>query len=132
MAWNESFCVGHDLVDTQHQTFFRMVAKAGETAGRGSAREIVGHLNFLAAYTAMHFQDEERLMEACGFPGRDEHRAVHQAFVARVATLLKAHAADPAAANAQQILPLMSEWLVVHILGMDKQFQPWVERMKRG
>jgi hemerythrin len=61
--------------------------------------------------SAMHFQDEERLMEACGFPGLHEHRAVHQGFVTRVATLLKAHAVDPTAVNAQQILPLMSECL---------------------
>lgn len=130
MVWNESFSVGDDLIDAQHQAFFRMVAKAGETADQGSAEEVAGHLNFLAAYAVMHFRDEEKLMAACGFPGLDEHRAAHQQFVARVATLLKAHDSDPMAVTAQQLLPLISDWLVDHILGMDKQFQPWIERQK--
>jgi len=129
-TWNESLRVGDDRIDAQHQSFFRMVAEASEAVERGSLDGLGRNLNFLAAYAVMHFRDEEDLMAACAYPGLVEHRKVHRQFVARVAGLLKAHDADPTAVTAQQILPLMHDWLVFHIQGMDKQFQPWVEGMK--
>ncbi len=130
-AWNESFRLGDDLIDGQHRTFFRMVAQAEESMDRGSVEAVARNLNFLAAYAVMHFRDEERLMSACHYPGLAEHQRAHQAFVARVAGLLKAYETDPTAVTTQQILPMIRDWLAFHILGMDKQFQPWVERMAK-
>lgn len=131
-AWKEAFRVGDDLIDGQHQTFFRMVAEAQEMADRGGAEGVGRSLTFLATYAVLHFRDEERLMHACHFPGLTEHQKVHQAFVTHVAALLSSYETDPAAVTAQQFLPMIRDWLVSHIQGMDKQFQPWVERMKQA
>ncbi|GLH70097.1 hypothetical protein GETHPA_16300 [Geothrix rubra] len=128
-AWKDAFRVGDDLIDGQHQTFFRMVAEAQESMDRGSVEGVGRHLNFLAAYAVMHFRDEERLMALSHYPGLVEHRRIHQAFVAQVAGLLKTYETDPDAVTAQQILPMIQDWLVFHILGMDKQLQPWIGRM---
>lgn len=128
-GWKESFRIGDDLIDGQHETFFHMLAEAEESLVRGSAEGVGRHLNFLAAYAVMHFRDEERLMSLSHYPGLEEHRRIHQAFVARVANLLRTYETDPGAVTAQQILPMIRDWLAFHIMGMDKQFQPWVERM---
>lgn len=126
-AWDESYCIGDDLIDGQHQTFFHLLAEAVESADRGSAEAVGRHLGFLAAYAVMHFRDEERFMAACHYPGLAEHQRAHQAFVAQVASQLKTYETDPASVTLQQILPMIQDWLVFHILGMDKQIQAWVE-----
>lgn len=128
-AWRESFRIGDDLIDGQHQTFFRMVAEAQERADRGGAEVVGRSLNFLASYAVLHFRDEERLMAACHYPGLAEHQRAHQAFVVKVAALLKTFETAPSQVTAQEVLPMIRDWLVFHILGMDKQFEPWVERM---
>jgi hemerythrin len=41
-----------------------------------------------------------------------------------------ASAEAPATVTSDRILSMMQAWLADHILGLDKQFEPWVARHK--
>ena len=130
MVWNDSFSVGDALMDAHHQVFFQMVTEVREAARGVDAPAEAQRVAFLLEYTRMHFAKEEQLMETCGFPGLEAHRRTHQDFAAQAGSLAAALAEAPASVTTDHILSVMQAWLVDHILGMDKQFEPWVARHK--
>jgi hemerythrin len=80
IPWTPDLEIGEPGVDHQHREIFR---RAGILAGaltQGQGREEVGRLvEYVAAYTYGHFQDEEFLMEELGYPHLAAHRQLHGA-----------------------------------------------------
>ncbi len=125
LAWNDSFSVGNAHLDQQHRTWFEMMAEADRLASEDDGADFSARLRFMADYARDHFRDEERHMEALGFPDLAAHRQVHAVFVEQVAQLQKVCEGSPDAVTSRDILPFIHDWLVFHIMGLDKQYQAW-------
>ncbi len=120
--WNDELSVGVPRMDDQHKVLLRLINRLADLSDSGgggaSIRIVVGQL---VDYTKFHFQDEEDLMESVGFPTLEEHRKVHQAFVAEVGRMVvKATRED--SIDAASLLPVLKQWLIRHIQGTDKGY----------
>jgi hemerythrin len=127
MQWTPALAVGHEVIDAQHQELFRRF-NALVSALTQSDRAAVGQLfDFLGEYVVSHFSEEEKLMQASGYPAYTVHRAAHERFVRDYADLRRLYeAAGPSAAITVKTQTWIFDWLRAHIGGTDIRFAEWL------
>ena len=81
--WHDNLSLGIQSIDDQHKDLlFRMELLARTLNPKGSNKQQFDDmLQFLHEYVDRHFKDEEQLMEKASYPGYDEHKAMHDAFI---------------------------------------------------
>ena len=98
-------------------------AHPGETSVRQQGLTLVaGETYKLSAYIKTHFRDEEDMLEACGYPQLDAHRALPGEF----RTMLSALLVDARHLSLDQIAErvhfLINDWFYKHILVADFEY----------
>ncbi|PWC49318.1 bacteriohemerythrin [Azospirillum sp. TSA6c] len=128
MPWTDALAVGEEGIDTDHMILIALMNEAAALAGRAgrsggdrraSARALGEAVGRLLAYTALHFEQEERLMEQCGYPDTRVHKAQHEALRSRADDLRRR--LDAGDSVADELLALVREWLFEHIQRADKR-----------
>lgn len=130
MEWNDSFSVGDILMDTHHRVFFEMIKEFSEYPDKNNRDAIKEQIDFLIEYAAMHLGAEEELMLKANYPDFDEHKKVHDAFAQELLSLSSSFTEDPNSITADAILEIMQHWLVSHIMGSDKRYMPYVQKLQ--
>lgn len=116
------------IIDGQHKELIEAVNTLYEAieAGKGeeSAKEA---LDFLMQYTVFHFGGEEKLWEENKYPGYEEHKAAHDAFVERVRQLYaELETMGATDAFAEKVEKEITDWLINHIMGLDMKAIEWL------
>lgn len=79
--WTDEMVLGIKLLDEQHKSLFEKLSELQnsmkEGKGKANAKELVP---FLIDYARSHFLAEEGLMRIHGYPGYEEHKALHNGF----------------------------------------------------
>ena len=121
--WNKSFEIGIPAIDAQHRKLVDLIndLAAGITDG-AQAPDVLALFCHLRDYAAVHFRDEELLMNASALSNAEKHlhRQEHLAFVNKAQEI----ASNPGllqAEAAEQVLEFLTIWLISHILGSDKK-----------
>lgn len=130
VEWNESFSVGNVLMDAHHRVFFEMIKEFSELPDKNNRDAIKKRIEFLLEYAAMHLGAEEKLMLQANYPGFDCHKAVHDAFVQKLLSIKASFDKDPTSIAADNIMKIMQDWLVEHIVGSDKRYMPYVQKLQ--
>jgi hemerythrin len=120
--------VGIELIDEQHKEWFNRAERLFDAGKKGQAKEYIGELlEFLDSYTKKHFADEERYMRQLNYPGLEEQKKAHAAFIAQLAKLREDYDASGGSIsviiNANRIV---IDWLTKHISNMDRQIGEFV------
>lgn len=124
--WSESLSVGLPGIDEQHKKLVALINLLHDSSVRGSGNATIGKvLDDLTSYTVDHFAFEERLMEAHGYDGLEEHREAHVALTKQVAKLNEDYKAGSAQLSTELFMFLRS-WLNGHIRGTDKLYGPFL------
>jgi hemerythrin len=127
LQWTPALEVGIAVVDTQHQELFRRAERLIAALRSGDRGEVLPLLAYLDEYVVHHFEAEERLMKEVGYPGREAHAAAHQAFRADFAAFVKDfRRTGPTALVALTLHNWLSDWLRMHIGGVDQELGRWV------
>ena len=129
MPWTPNLSVGVKMIDDQHKIWFEKAEKLFEAGKNKQAKEYIGEmLDFLEDYTKKHFSDEEKYMLSVKYPGYDEQKKAHTAFIAQLAKLRSDYNASGGnlvvILNANQ---LVVDWLTRHISNMDKKIGQFVK-----
>lgn len=135
--WDNKFDTGVDAVDVQHQKLVDIINRLGSiSANQTSYAELDAILNELANYTVYHFEAEEKLMKHYAID--EAHQAVHikahQHFASQVTQAAKILRSSPDISR-QLLTPLLkylTNWLVQHILGLDKRMTQEVLALQAG
>lgn len=124
----EEFMVGVETIDSEHERLFEMIGKAFDIMEDEFIFDkydpIVDLLGELKDYTAVHFADEEAYMEKIGYNGLAAQKLVHEAFIDKIAHI---DLDDLASMDENQqdfindLLKFLTDWLIQHILKMDKK-----------
>lgn len=124
--WNESYSVGINEIDVQHQQLFATAEQLHQAMKSREAdnilRDVFGRL---VKYTMAHFAAEERLMSKHGFPSCEQHRAEHQKLTARVSDMKQRFDRGEIALSAE-LLTFLRDWLHHHINGTDKGYTAYL------
>ncbi|HHW72397.1 MAG TPA: hemerythrin family protein [Firmicutes bacterium] len=128
MPWHESLSVGIAQIDEQHKEWFRRAENLFEAGKQGKAKEYIGEmLEFLDRYTKKHFADEERYMQQIGYPGLDEQKKAHAAFISQLAKLRDDY--ESSSGSISVIIAankIVIDWLTKHISNLDRKIGEFV------
>jgi hemerythrin len=121
LTWSQSLATGLEVMDRQHRDIFRELEDLAEAiGGQQPMAGIEARLAELCRHTIAHFQMEESLMKAHGYPRRIAHADRHHGLVLQVRELQyqftrgRAHPADAG--------EFLGDWFKDHILSEDLAF----------
>jgi hemerythrin len=121
--WNDTYTVNNREMDEQHQRLFAIVNDLHKAILAKKSREEIGNtLNRLAAHTQSHFAAEERLMQACAYQGYERHKEEHERLLHQVGELECEFRKEVGGLAPGILASLIKDWLLRHILGMDKDY----------
>jgi len=127
IKWNDWMTVEVAQFDAAHKKLIDMIGQLNQAFTRGEGeRGIIEILSGLASYCVEHFAGEERLMQEQNYPGYQRHKKIHDAFVQKVQETIvdfEQHRVSPAS-----IMDLLSEWLMGHILKVDKEYSEFFRK----
>lgn len=114
-----------DLIwqDTQHQVLFKLI---DEIKLEPFDRAVLSKLQLYAEH---HFILEEAYMVELEFPDTEEHIKAHDRFREELADMVETNL--PINKALQDSLSLfLSEWLRLHVLGIDKKLEAFILQSK--
>lgn len=132
VEWSESIAIGEPMVDHDHRILLALINQIASPENRNDAAAVEFVLDELVNYTNFHFQREEELMAAAGYPGLEEHRAIHRRLVAEVTELQQRFSdAGGSAAMGEDLSRYLVGWLTRHVMEEDKKYQSCVAKYRR-
>jgi hemerythrin len=125
--WEDRYAIDVPAIDAQHKKMFAIATELHAALVAGRARALCERILYrLVKYTLVHFQYEEHVMRTAGFPGSDAHKKLHDDFIAQVDGFVRDYK-EGRRVISLQLLHAVSEWLVDHIAGADREFASCVK-----
>jgi hemerythrin len=122
MEWTPAYSVSVKKFDDQHKKLVDLVNQLHDAMKAGEGNTMLGVvLQSLIAYTGTHFADEERMMQANGYPDYAKHKASHESLVKQVLDLQKKFQGGTEILTLP-VMTFLKNWLVNHIQGEDKKY----------
>ena len=131
LQWTSTLSVGVEEIDAQHRELFVRVDRLHDAMLRRDRSEAAALLAFLLDYAVVHFEAEERLMAATGYPEAARHREEHQAFRAELSGLQERF--EERGLTAALVLDLEKRavaWLREHVYHSDAAVGRWVRQAR--
>ena len=116
LEWNDRYVTGHAEMDAQHRHLFVLI---NSMMLANTVDDIKPLLMQLYRHTREHFQQEEELIRNKGFPGLAGHIDGHNRLLSRLNAL--SAEVGRGVFNKAELVTLVSEWVVNHILHDDIQ-----------
>lgn len=132
LTWDESYAVGVQKFDEQHQVLFDYINDLREATMKKDAatRDMVGWiLDGLVEYAMNHFMAEEVDMCRYDYPGFQQHKSAHDRFIETVRDLLIQFKTGKTSDRilCSQINAVLTDWLLDHIMKVDKAYTPFLQ-----
>ena len=126
MEWQESYCIGIEEIDLQHQELVKIISRLQATLAHGNInQEVANALRFLVDYTKRHFADEENFMQSINYEELPHHKELHKKLLNDVVLVLmelkKGKTVDPLA-----FVDFLVNWLINHVRYEDKKIGKYV------
>lgn len=120
MRWDDSYSVGNDTVDLQHQKLFDLVNKLILAIQGGMARSALGNiLEEMVDYVEYHFRFEEELFAE--HPEAAAHRKQHADFARKTMDFARRFNNGDTVID-EELLSYLVDWLNNHTLNLDRRF----------
>lgn len=130
VTWDESYSLELPEIDAQHRTLLELINNLWQAiVTQTSAAQLLPHVEALEHYTQMHFAEEEQFMQASNYPRLEEHCVAHRSFVQRIADE-KTVLLDGGFIRLD-LVRFLNEWLVKHILVVDRDYAAFVKKSER-
>jgi len=118
--WDNSFSVGVDDIDKQHQKLIELINDLHDAMMCGKNDAVLESvLASVADYTDYHFSFEENLMDETGYPDSAEHKAAHQEIKTKLQGLQADFPHHKAGAN-MRVMEFLQNWLIGHVITAEQ------------
>jgi hemerythrin len=128
--------VGVRILDCDHRVLFDAISEIQAAAAKNESRRRTGALlRRLAGFTLTHFELEEEMMAAPGYPGLIRHRLEHQRVMEQMKTLISRHigrALPLARDSARDSLSILSKLHATHVQDGDLRYGLWLNEAFKG
>lgn len=133
LDWSAEFKIGIGAIDADHQMLFNAIKELGEqiSKGRGPGR-ISATINSLLLYVDEHFEREERFLRRANYPEYSAHKKEHDLFRDSIFSLRDYHKNNPNDIDAQKVVKFLEDWLLNHILKVDRAYAPYLLGHKKA
>ncbi|OJX71755.1 hemerythrin family protein [Magnetospirillum sp. 64-120] len=133
LAWEHGYKIGQWEMDAEHLILFSLLNQLDININADLAEECVHDvLTALDAYIDYHFAHEEALMKAWGYPGLDQHAALHHQFMVEISRLRQSIDSEDILRGALKVRGFVLEWLLNHIMETDVEYARFIaEKAKK-
>jgi len=122
LDWQSKFDLGVDAMDREHKELVATMNHIHDLDQRGAGKaQVDAAIRRLIQLTKAHFVDEERHMEAIGFPDRSRHALIHVDMLAKVAAHYESFQ-QGSGRVAKAFFDFLVYWLGAHITGIDRKY----------
>lgn len=126
LEWSDDLSVGYGPIDEEHKKLIDLVNDLDAAVSSGQDADVVGgFLEELINYTVYHFRNEERVMEAHGYPDALAHKVQHTELT-EAAEDLQTRFLDGDHDLADTLIPFLTDWLTGHIMVTDRALGRYV------
>ena len=123
-AFTNKYVIGVEHIDAEHRRLFEIVKEANEVLHNDFIHDkydqIINILENLVEYTKVHFADEEAYMESINYDGLEAQKKAHAMFIEKVENINLEEVDENQDEYLGGLLNFLLDWLVNHILKMDK------------
>ena len=128
--WTEKYSVGVKEIDKQHQHFFEIANEIIALAGQEdiATSELLFKITNLSNYAVYHLLTEENIFKRYNYPEAEAHISAHNAYREKMKGFIAEAEKDGADAKnlALQMAEFAGDWLMNHILAMDKKYEEFM------
>lgn len=130
IQWTSELDTGHPVIDGQHKRLIALVSELySAIENHRSAHIIERALDEVTAYTASHFDTEERLMKKANYPGLEAHKILHDDLNQKAKLIVKSYKSG--SISLSETLPkFLSDWVQNHILRDDLAFAAYLRKQR--
>lgn len=124
-TWDETLSVGVDIIDEDHQAFFRLptlMQDIQESEDEQKNLLIDTYINILQEYIEGHFLREQRALMAIHYEDLAEHIAAHDQFSQQVRKLIDEYKGENKE-SLNDIGRLVTHWMTSHIKTADQKYR---------
>lgn len=122
ISWNQKLSVEVAEIDAEHRKLITMINTLTEAIKQGKGKAAASEMvHELKGYAETHFNTEETYFDRFGYPKAEAHKKQHAIFIRKISEF-KDQPPDNQTSLSIQMLQFLSEWLIAHILGSDKQY----------
>lgn len=119
IVWKSSYEGGNPEIDQQHQKLVEIINDLHDAMMLGKGMQIMNQiLESLIAYTAFHFDAEEKWMADNRYAHVSEHNVLHEKLTSQV-LIFKEEFESNALSNTVRANNFLKTWLTDHILEED-------------
>ena len=127
IEWSEQLEIGDPVVDSEHRYLVQLIVNLHERYKIGNIPESLADVfAHLAMYVKSHFENEEKLMEAIGYPRLEEHRKQHRNLVAQAVELTEQYM-DGSETITEETINFLKDWAVTHIADSDMKIRKFLK-----
>lgn len=128
LLWRAQFSVGNDMIDSDHQYLLEIINKAELSLKALNAAELSGLLDELATYARMHFEREELLSRAVGYPKADQLHLSHGLLKDQLRKFREELGDTWTQDSANKFTVFLRDWLITHVIKEDMLMKPWLQK----
>ena len=130
LVWDDSVSLAIPEIDEEHRTLYRVY-----NAIRASLEDEDGAIDLknvcaeLLSFTRAHFEREEALMAAHGYPDLEAHRKLHGTFLQQIEdiwTFVRSGGEPDDYLARFLVLSFIGKWLKMHTMVVDRRFGEWL------
>ncbi len=127
VEWSEKVSVGIKAFDDDHKQIFTAVNKLYDAYRDGLDNAFIGSIiKDLINFADEHFENEEKALRALNYPETRMQELAHQRFVKQVIDIKNNFQNYDNKNTSLKIASLLRDWLIEHIVGMDKKYQKFL------
>lgn len=131
-TFDDSLRTGFDAIDEQHRMFLDMLAELGTQMQAGHHKQgVLDAFQGMRAYADGHFDDEETLMAAHGYPELETHCRLHDTF-RRMTQELEGRIGEGPGLLSLETLEFLGAWFVGHIRNEDQRFAAFARGQRQA
>lgn len=124
IVWTEDMSVGCSALDDDHKILIQALNAYIDALENDDGVFVVdGIFLVLLDYTHFHFVREEAIMEACGYPGLENHKQTHRELKEQLLEARQKYMFNPSSNLEDEIRDFLLSWLQSHILVRDMDYK---------
>jgi diguanylate cyclase (GGDEF)-like protein/hemerythrin-like metal-binding protein len=126
LTWRRAYACGHAELDVQHEQLFRQINEVLLAITEGLPSDAVDALiDKLMRAVVVHFECEEALLTAIGFPDAEDHVAQHRALMSRAVDLVSQYRSGDLRMG--DLLQFLAQDLIAkHMLKADRAYHDYL------
>ncbi len=128
LEWSGALSVNNEIIDNQHMHIFTLLDQMNMLVPEDAKNDKFAlFLTELTEYGLTHLKEEEKFMAENHYPGLEEHKKVHKAYLLKVSMFnIKFNETSQ-----QEVVDFLKNWWYNHISKMDMQYRDFIRLKKQ-